>query len=718
MKNISIHIVLISLLASVILNGCIKEEQINTPADSQEVTLRITANLSSDDPATRLNYFESGKSLKAYWSSDDQLVANGDPGSTSYYYIFDLVDGANTSTGVFECTASTTGKLPHYLKTNAWTIYFPGSKIVCESDYLNFSYSGQVQKGNNSLEHLKDFHTIRLLCTDGSTESATVFQDAFIDFSGDGYDESSCMKFQLTGLPSVTPTEVSLKYSAPSGYSSQCFHTYNYIKEWWGSNNYPNTSVSDKISIRLDEFTSCTEATIYMMMSNYPVELKAGGKLSITVKTKEGKQLTCTKNLRSDATLMGGRLHNISASSWSESVIENIDGFEDPENGIVVLQEASKGKGTDIIIMGDGFSKTHFGKGGNYEKIMLQTYEDFFSVEPYASLKDYFNVYYINAVSEDDHDARPLSNGATQGDANTVFATKFKEHSTSITGDDNTALSYATQAIRHKGGRGGTACNDDNEINLRANSSLMIIMVNVACHAGTCSIAYTNRNDYCQEYAVAYCALSTTMDKRRLTLLHEAGGHGFGKLGDEYDGEFIKSFSAAKWNDLNNLHNWGLHRNINEHWTAEEKADGWSVDFRDTYTDESNVYWSELLSDSYNYQYTEGLGIYRGANTYDNLYCRPTQNSLMRSQFDTDGKFFNAISRWAIWYRLMKMTESTNATNFKSSLNEFIRFDATLTIDKNGSAITRSSGPDDLLPLAPPVIHKAEWVGNELILIE
>ena len=718
MKNISIHIVLISLLASVILNGCIKEEQINTPADSQEVTLRITANLSNGDPATRLNYFESGKSLKAYWSSDDQLVANGDPGSTSYYYIFDLVDGANTSTGVFECTASTTGKLPHYLHTNAWTIYFPGSKIVCESDYLNFSYSGQVQKGNNSLEHLKDFHTIRLLCTDGSTESATVFQDAFIDFSGDGYDESSCMKFQLTGLPSVTPTEVSLKYSAPSGYSSQCFHTYNYIKEWWGSNNYPNTSVSDKISIRLDEFTSCTEATIYMMMSNYPVELKDGGKLSITVKTKEGKQLTCTKTLRSDATLLGGRLHNISASSWSESVIENIDGFDDPENGIVVLQEASKGKGTDIIIMGDGFSKTHFGKGGNYEKIMSQTYEDFFSVEPYASLKDYFNVYYINAVSEDDHDARPLQNGATQGDANTVFATKFKENSTSITGDDNTALSYATQAIRHKGGRGGTACNDENEINLRANSSLMIIMVNVACHAGTCSIAYTNRNDYCQEYAVAYCALSNSMDNRRLTLLHEAGGHGFGKLGDEYGGESINSFSAAKWNDLNNLHNWGLHRNINEHWTAEEKADGWSVDFRDTYTDESNVYWSELLSDSYNYQYTEGLGIYRGANTYDNLYCRPTQNSLMRSQFQENGQFFNAISRWAIWYRLMKMTESTNATNFKSSLNEFIRFDATLTIDKNGSAITRSSGTDDLLPLAPPVIHKAEWVGNELILIE
>ena len=208
---------------------------------------------------------------------------------------------------------------PYNLTTNAWTIYFPGSKIVCESDYLDFSYSGQVQKGNNSLDHLKDYHSIRLQCTDGSEETATVFQDSFIDFSGDNYEESACMKFQLSGLPSVTPTEVSLKYTAPAGYSSQCFHTYNYIKEWWGSNNNPNPSVSDKISIRLDEFTPCTEATVYMMMSNYPVQLQAGGKLTISVKTKEGKLLSCQKTLRSDATLEGGRLHRISGSEWTET---------------------------------------------------------------------------------------------------------------------------------------------------------------------------------------------------------------------------------------------------------------------------------------------------------------------------------------------------------------------------------------------------------------
>ena len=90
-----------ALFTSTIFSSCVKEAVIPESHEEETITLRITANL-PEDPQTRLNYYESGKSLKAYWSSDDQLVANGSPGSTSYYYIFDLVDGANTSTGVFE----------------------------------------------------------------------------------------------------------------------------------------------------------------------------------------------------------------------------------------------------------------------------------------------------------------------------------------------------------------------------------------------------------------------------------------------------------------------------------------------------------------------------------------------------------------------------------------------------------------------------------------
>jgi len=231
------------------------------------------------------------------------------------------------------------------------------------------------------------------------------------------------------------------------------------------------------------------------------------------------------------------------------------------------------------------------------------------------------------------------------------------------------------QAIRTKGGKNGTACTDENEVSYRANRALMIVMVNVQCHAGTCSLVWTTGSDYGNAYSVAYTALgNNSEEQRRWTTIHEAGGHGFGKLGDEY-------------------------------WGPEERADGWSLPWEDT--TEDNVYWSELLG-GYGYEESEGLGVYRGGYTYENFFCRPTPNSVMRSQFSNDGKFFNAISRWAIWYRLMKLTGCTNASDFKSSLNEFIAFDNTITID--AEPLTRSAVYDNgMFPLAPPVLIEAEW---------
>lgn len=705
MKRITRNLIIAaSFITSLVLSGCTEEKPAALPESDEEVTWRITASLDDSEPATRLDYFESGKALKAYWSSEDQIVANAQPSSSYYVYTFSLKEGEGTSTGVFECTSRTSDYLPENLITNAWTIYFPGSKIRCEKDYLDFSYTNQVQKGNGSLEHLQDYHTIRLMCTDGTNATECVFDNAFIDFSGDGHTESSCMKFNLSGLPSITPTEVALEYSAPAGGYSSCFYLYNVINEFWGSTQ-PNYSTSNKISIRLEDFEPCSEATVYMMMSNRPVYLQAGGTLTIHVKSKEGKLYSCSKTLKSDAILEGGRLHKISGSSWTESVVENIDGFDNPEEGIVVLQEATKGDGTDIIIMGDGFDKTHFGSAGDYDKIMRKAYNDFFSVEPYTSLKEYFNVYYINAVSSEDHDAEPSQslNGATQGDASTIFSTQFTPNTTSITGDDNATRTYAAQAIRKKGGKNGSECTDEDEISSRVNSSLIMVMVNVKCHAGTCSISYNFATDYCAVSSVAYTALSTSEEMRRWTLIHEAGGHGFGKLSDEYGDNRITSFSTTEWDYLIRQHNSGIYRNINEHWTADEKADGWNNDFRDTYTDESNVYWSDLLDASYGYTDSEGLGIYRGGKTYSNLFCRPTNNSVMRNQFDTDGHYFNAISRWAIWYRLMRLTNSTDAQSFKESLNDFIAFDKKLTIEKN-SALTKSCDTEGLLPLATPVL--------------
>ncbi|MBR5012975.1 MAG: hypothetical protein IKY16_00065 [Bacteroidales bacterium] len=687
--------------------------------------VRITVGLHGADPDTRLSYHEATvdgkKVMKTLWSEGDALTANATPGNETNAYTFNLIEGEGTSIGVFECDTSPNGYSPTHFSSNAWTIYFPGT-IQGEQDYFDFTYLGQVQNGNGNMDHLKNFHSLRLSCTDIDTQ--VFFDNSFIDLSGEELEESSCMKFNLSGLPSgVVPDEIKLSYLNGSGAPVSIFHTHNTLSRWWTGASPVGVQTSS-MSLDLEGFSETASITAYMMLSNASLGVKAGHRFRVTVTAEDGKRYYCDKTIGSDLTIKGGTLNSITCTSWTEiTAIDNIDGLENPEEGVVILQEASIGSGTDIVIMGDGFSAStiHFGESGDYEDIMIQAYEDLFSVEPFKTLKPYFNVYYINAVSEDEHDAQPYTdaygnqNGAIQGTAVTKFNTQFTPGATTITGDNATAISYAAQAIMAKGGIGGTECNESTAIT-RANKALIMVMVNVPCHAGTCTLAWDNNPsyDYGNAYSVAYTALGNNDHGRKWTTIHEAGGHGFGKLADEYEGRTITSFSTTEWIKLQDWHNCGVYRNIDQYWGPEEI--GWSTPLSDTNTDKINVYWSNLFSTGCTYETTEGLGVYRGGFTYTNLYCRPSENSTMRNQFAENGQYFNAISRWAIWYRVMKLTGCTSASQFKDSFAQFIEFDKTLTITKNGVQTKgHEVSESTFVPTAPPVLVQGHWENGRFI---
>jgi beta-lactamase superfamily II metal-dependent hydrolase len=61
----------------------------------------------------------------------------------------------------------------------------------------------------------------------------------------------------------------------------------------------------------------------------------------------------------------------------------------------------------------------------------------------------------------------------------------------------------------------------------------------------------------------------------------------------------------------------------------------------------------------------------------------------MRSQFEENGQFFNAISRWAIWYRVMRLAGVNVGNTFQASFDAFMSFDSGLEItflEPNNSA--------------------------------
>ncbi len=710
-------------VAALVMTGCTEEIEPSipsvpedSPVETHGVT-RLFIGLPGNTPDTKLNYelgaINGRKAIKTTWSRADVIAANASPSNKNYMYSFYLTDGEGTGIGTFECTYYPSGTAPENLNSNAWAMYFPGDRIQQESDFLNFSYDGQVQIGDNNMKHLKDYHTIRLLSYYSAEAVSTPFSDSFIDFSDDNTDESSCMKFNLSNLPSgIVPTQITLRYIGSD--NSNVFHVYNDIPSYFGS-VAPKNEYTNAVSLGLQGFGETRSLVAYMMLSCADVYVYAGGKFRVTVTAANGRKYYCDKPVNSDATLEGGKLHSITCSSWNE--VDNIDGFNNPEQGIVVLQEATVGSGTDIVIMGDGFAGTdeNFGNNGKYDEVMRQAYKDFFSMEPYATLKPYFNVYYIKAVSEDNHDAIPHNyGGAEQGSASTVFNTQFQVGSTSVSGNDQTVYDYMLHAIRSKGGPGGTPVTDEYEVSDRGWKGLGIVMVNVKCYAGTCWGYDSNgSNDYLDALSIAYTPLGDERyeDDCRLTTLHEAAGHGFGKLADEYGSGTFSTFDPALWEDIDSKHSIGRYRNADKYYTrsSSHTISGWP------YTTSENVYWSELLNEAYPYIKDEGLGMYEGGKTYGELFCRPTNNSVMRHQFQENGQFFNAISRWAIWYRLMRLTNMTTATRFKDSLDEFIAFDSTLDIKMNNMATKGyDMSYENRIPLAPPVLVEGRLINRRL----
>ena len=74
--------------------------------------------------------------------------------------------------------------------------------------------------------------------------------------------------------------------------------------------------------------------------------------------------------------------------------------YEHEEDSYIALQEHSKGRGIDIIFMGDGYDGEDI-SNGNYLNLVKEQTEHFFDLEPYKSHREYFNVYVTFPLSQE-----------------------------------------------------------------------------------------------------------------------------------------------------------------------------------------------------------------------------------------------------------------------------------------------------------------------------
>lgn len=282
-------------------------------------------------------------------------------------------------------------------------------------------------------------------------------------------------------------------------------------------------------------------------------------------------------------------------------------GYEYGEDEWITLQKATKGNngGINIVLLGDGFNAKDIASG-KYLKDIKQEVEYFFGIEPYKTYRDYFNVY----------TAIPLSTESGVGTVNTIRYNRFNTTFTGGVGlkaDYDEVFDYAL---------GAPTVNKSN-----LNQTLIIMVPNSTDYGGICQMWEDGS-------AIAFCPQSTygyPLDTRGV-IQHEAGGHGFGKLGDEYiyHNAFIDFCGCSCCGHV-------LEFNA-------AKSLGWYDNLELTGKMHS-VGWSHLIFDD---RYSDIVDIYEGGYMHNRGVFRSEPNSCMNN----DIPYYSTISRESIVKRI------------------------------------------------------------------
>lgn len=330
--------------------------------------------------------------------------------------------------------------------------------------------------------------------------------------------------------------------------------------------------------------------------------------------------------------------------------------YDYDEDEVITLQKATRGNGVNLVFLGDGYNNKDIANG-TYLKDMKQQMEYFFGVEPYTTYREYFNVYTAIALSQE----------SGVGTVNTLCDNKFETTFTggaSLQCNTNDVFKYALRMPTVNSGN--------------LNQTLIVLTPNTKDYGGV-------TNMWADGSAIAITPKSADYypyDSRGI-VQHEAGGHGFGKLGDEYiyHNAFISScqcFCCPHEAEFNAA-----------------KANGWYENLSLT-GKMHKVPWSHLI---FNDKYSAVVDIYEGGFMHNRGVFRSELNSCMNNNIP----YFSTISREAIVKRIKQYAGETY------SFDEFVKNDN----PNPGSRSTRYDvAPWNKLSDKPtpnhsqPIIHK------------
>lgn len=272
----------------------------------------------------------------------------------------------------------------------------------------------------------------------------------------------------------------------------------------------------------------------------------------------------------------------------------------------ITLQSASRGNGIDIVFIGEGFDAKDIADG-KFTTAAETGAGHFFNVEPYTSYSDYFNVYSVITKSDD----------SGIEDVNTVVDNKFSSV--------DECFLWARKA----------------KTGINFSRSVVIMLQNNPAYYGWTYM-------YADGSALAVVPVSEQAYPRdfRGLIQHEAGGHAFGKLADEYiyHNAYITSCSCPCCE-----HPSGEYDLSTQY--GRFKSLGWFKNLS-TISDHYRVPWAHLI---YHPSYSNRVDMYEGAY----MHTRGIYRSEVTSCMNNNIPYFSAISRQAIVERIKRYAGET-----------------------------------------------------------
>lgn len=326
--------------------------------------------------------------------------------------------------------------------------------------------------------------------------------------------------------------------------------------------------------------------------------------------------------------------------------------YEHEEDSYVTLQTATKGKGINMILVGDGYDAIDISSGKMLSDIMEEV-EYHFGIEPYTTYRDYFNVYCGISLS-DDSGVEDVNHWR-----NTKFHTVIANSDMRLQTDWQAATNYAVDICDPLSGNDPVG---------------VVVVVNSPIYEGVC---YNLGESFCA--VVTRSEMDYPHDARGL-MQHEVGGHGFGWLGDEYryHNAFIQKCPCTcceHVESLQELQSWGFALNL----ALNGKF--------------NQVPWYHLIT---NPTYSDIADVYEGGYFHAKGVYRSEYNSCMNNNV----AYYSTWSRQLIVQRIMKLAGK------EFSLQDFYANDKR---PQNYIYGAPSRGSEDIAPARhshPPVFIK------------